>query len=93
MSPKVLAAAKTYRMKRLTTFLDPWSVARGAGYAAAGDPLPPATLDLCRHSDAILHGAAGVPEDDAGQSDVDREASDGSLFNSFSPGTGLGSSM
>ncbi len=26
------AAAKSYRMKRLTTFLDPWSVARGAGF-------------------------------------------------------------
>ncbi len=28
----VQAAAKSYRMKRLTTFLDPWSVARGAGF-------------------------------------------------------------
>jgi len=36
----------------------------GAGYEAAGDPLPPATLDLCRGCDAILHGAAGVPEDE-----------------------------
>ncbi len=26
------AAAKSYRVKRLTTFLDPWSVARGAGF-------------------------------------------------------------
>lgn len=36
----------------------------GAGYAAAGNPLPPATLDLCRQCDAILHGASGVPEDE-----------------------------
>ncbi|HEY4362872.1 MAG TPA: 3-isopropylmalate dehydrogenase [Bryobacteraceae bacterium] len=36
----------------------------GAGYEAAGDPLPAATLDLCRECDAILHGAAGVPEDE-----------------------------
>src|ERR1700733_5963383 len=36
----------------------------GAGHAAAGDSLPPATLDLCRGCDAILHGAAGVPEDE-----------------------------
>ncbi len=36
----------------------------GAAYAATGNPLPPATLDLCRHSDAILHGASGVPEDE-----------------------------
>src|SRR5208282_2966870 len=26
------AVAKSYRVKRLTTFLDPWSVARGAGF-------------------------------------------------------------
>src|SRR5438132_295011 len=36
----------------------------GAGYDAAGDPLPPATLELCRNSDAILLGGAGVPEDE-----------------------------
>jgi 3-isopropylmalate dehydrogenase len=36
----------------------------GAGYEAAGDPLPPATLELCRRCDAILHGASGVPEDE-----------------------------
>ena len=28
----VQAVAKSYRVKRLTTFLDPWSVARGAGF-------------------------------------------------------------
>jgi 3-isopropylmalate dehydrogenase len=36
----------------------------GAGYDAAGDPLPASTLDLARHSDAILLGGAGVAEDD-----------------------------
>ena len=36
----------------------------GAGVAAAGNPLPPETLQLCRDSDAILHGASGVPEDE-----------------------------
>ncbi len=36
----------------------------GAGYEAAGDPLPEATLDLARKSDAILLGGAGVPEDE-----------------------------
>jgi 3-isopropylmalate dehydrogenase len=36
----------------------------GAGYAAVGDPLPSETLELCRRCDAILHGAAGVPEDE-----------------------------
>ncbi|HEY1759816.1 MAG TPA: 3-isopropylmalate dehydrogenase [Bryobacteraceae bacterium] len=36
----------------------------GAAYEATGSPLPPATLDLCRNCDAILHGAAGVKEDE-----------------------------
>jgi 3-isopropylmalate dehydrogenase len=36
----------------------------GAGFDAAGDSLPPATLELTRHSDAILHGASGVAEDE-----------------------------
>lgn len=33
----------------------------GAGYDAAGDPLPEATLALCREADAILFGAIGGP--------------------------------
>jgi 3-isopropylmalate dehydrogenase len=37
----------------------------GAGYDAAGDPLPAATLELARKSDAILLGGAGVKEDEA----------------------------
>ncbi|HEX4278933.1 MAG TPA: 3-isopropylmalate dehydrogenase [Bryobacteraceae bacterium] len=36
----------------------------GAGYDAAGDPLPAATLELARKSDAILLGGAGVKEDE-----------------------------
>ncbi|HEX7388342.1 MAG TPA: 3-isopropylmalate dehydrogenase [Castellaniella sp.] len=31
----------------------------GAAYAAQGHPLPPSTLDLARHSDAVLFGAVG----------------------------------
>ncbi|MCX7230087.1 MAG: 3-isopropylmalate dehydrogenase [Burkholderiales bacterium] len=37
----------------------------GAGYDAAGDPLPAATLALCEASDAILFGAVGGPKYDA----------------------------
>jgi 3-isopropylmalate dehydrogenase len=37
----------------------------GAGFEAAGDALPPATLELARRSDAILLGGAGVKEDEA----------------------------
>jgi 3-isopropylmalate dehydrogenase len=40
-----------------------------AGVAAAGDPLPPATLELARKSDAILFGAVGVPGDESGPRD------------------------
>ena len=37
----------------------------GAGYDAAGDPLPAATLELAQSSDAVLLGAVGGPEYDA----------------------------
>jgi 3-isopropylmalate dehydrogenase len=36
----------------------------GAGYEAAGDPLPEATLALARRADAILFGAIGGPQYD-----------------------------
>jgi len=36
----------------------------GAGYDAAGDPLPDATLKLAQESDAVLLGAVGGPEYD-----------------------------
>jgi 3-isopropylmalate dehydrogenase len=37
----------------------------GAGYDAAGDPLPEATLKLAREADAVLLGAVGGPKYDA----------------------------
>src|SRR5262249_37241991 len=36
----------------------------GAGYDAAGDPLPEATLALARRADAVLLGAVGGPRYD-----------------------------
>jgi 3-isopropylmalate dehydrogenase len=36
----------------------------GAGYDAAGDPLPARTLDLARAADAVLFGAVGGPKYD-----------------------------
>src|SRR5215813_6885388 len=36
----------------------------GAGYEAAGDPLPAATLELARKADAVLFGAVGGPKYD-----------------------------
>ena len=38
----------------------------GEGVKAAGDPLPPATLELARKADAILFGAVGLPGDELG---------------------------
>jgi 3-isopropylmalate dehydrogenase len=43
--------------------LEPAAVG-GAGYDAAGDPLPEATLALARQADAILFGAIGGPKYD-----------------------------
>jgi 3-isopropylmalate dehydrogenase len=40
-----------------------------AGVDAAGVPLPPATLELARRSDAILFGAVGGPGDESGPRD------------------------
>jgi 3-isopropylmalate dehydrogenase len=37
----------------------------GAGYNAAGDPLPDATLKLAQDADAVLAGAVGGPQYDA----------------------------
>src|SRR3954471_107206 len=37
----------------------------GAGYDAAGDPLPPSTLKLAKAADAVLCGAVGGPQYDA----------------------------
>src|SRR5262245_21081818 len=36
----------------------------GAGYDAAGDPLPHATLELARQADAVVLGAVGGPKYD-----------------------------
>ncbi len=36
----------------------------GAGYDAAGHPLPESTLELCRRADAVLLGAVGGPQYD-----------------------------
>ena len=42
----------------------------GAGVDAAGVPLPPATLELARQSDAILFGAVGRPGDELGPRNI-----------------------
>ena len=42
----------------------------GAAIDLCGDPLPPATLDLCRGADAVLLGAIGGPQWSAPQAKV-----------------------
>jgi 3-isopropylmalate dehydrogenase len=39
-----------------------WGVVGGRAIDATGDPLPNATLQLCRDSDAVLFGAVGGPQ-------------------------------
>jgi 3-isopropylmalate dehydrogenase len=39
-----------------------WGLAGGCAVDDSGDPLPDATLQLCRESDAILFGAVGGPK-------------------------------
>lgn len=39
-----------------------WGVAGGRAIDESGDPLPDATLQLCRESDAVLFGAVGGPK-------------------------------
>jgi 3-isopropylmalate dehydrogenase len=41
-------------------------IAGGAAIDALGDPIPPATVELCRRSQAILLGACGGPKWDRG---------------------------
>ncbi|MBI1736108.1 MAG: 3-isopropylmalate dehydrogenase [Candidatus Rokubacteria bacterium] len=48
-----------------TSFEFEHAMVGGTAIDATGGPLPPATLDLCRKSDAILFGAVGGPKWDA----------------------------
>jgi 3-isopropylmalate dehydrogenase len=57
---KVLRAAVGAKALELTE-----APVGGAGVEAAGDPLPPKTLEIAQRADAILFGAAGVPGDEA----------------------------
>lgn len=60
----VAQAVKVLRRLELPLELEEAPVG-GAGYDAAGDPLPEATLRLARAADAILFGAIGGPQYDA----------------------------
>ncbi len=65
IGPEIVAqAVKVMRaMPELDVALEEAPIG-GAGYDAAGDPLPETTLKLARESDAILLGAVGGPQYD-----------------------------
>jgi len=65
IGPEIVAQARRV-LERLALKLEMQEAAvGGAGYDAAEDPLPPATLSLAKEADAILFGAVGGPRYDA----------------------------
>jgi len=65
IGPEIVAEAlKVLRRLKLPMEIQEAPVG-GAGYEAAGDPLPEATLRAAREADAILFGAIGGPQYDA----------------------------
>src|SRR4051812_7857154 len=59
IGPEIIAQAKKVLRKLGLPLETQDAPVGGAGYEAAGDPLPPATLKLARDADAILFGAVG----------------------------------
>jgi 3-isopropylmalate dehydrogenase len=64
IGPEIIAqAVKVLRRLNLPLEMQEAPVG-GAGYAAAGEPLPSSTLKIARQADAILFGAVGDPRYD-----------------------------
>jgi 3-isopropylmalate dehydrogenase len=64
IGPEIMAqAVKVLRRLALAVQMQEAPVG-GAGYAAAGDPLPAKTLALAKEADAVLFGAVGDPRYD-----------------------------
>src|SRR6478736_2672306 len=64
IGPEIMAPAlKVLRRLALPAEMQEAPVG-GAGYAAAGEPLPPKTLALAKDADAVLFGAVGDPRYD-----------------------------
>jgi len=65
IGPEIIAQAKKVLLHlRLGLEMQEAPVG-GAGYEAAGDPLPSSTLSLAKEADAVLFGAVGDPRYDA----------------------------
>jgi 3-isopropylmalate dehydrogenase len=65
IGPEIVAQARMVLSKLAIGLEMQEAPVGGAGYEAAGDPLPPATLKIARDADAILFGAVGDPRYDA----------------------------
>jgi 3-isopropylmalate dehydrogenase len=59
IGPEIIAQATKVLRKLVPALELKEAPVGGAGYEAAGDPLPPATLALARQADAVLFGAVG----------------------------------
>jgi 3-isopropylmalate dehydrogenase len=64
IGPEIIAQAKKVLAKLNLPLEMHEAPVGGAGYEAAGDPLPAATLRIAREADAILFGAVGDPRYD-----------------------------
>lgn len=64
IGPEVTAAARAVLTVVAPDLAYEEAPVGGAGYLAAGHPLPPATLDLAKRADAVLFGAVGDPQFD-----------------------------
>ena len=64
IGPEIIAQARKVLQKLDLSFEFAEAPVGGAGYEAAGDPLPAATLQLARAADAVLFGAVGDPRYD-----------------------------
>jgi 3-isopropylmalate dehydrogenase len=64
IGPEIIATARKVLEKLNLDIQFQEAPVGGAGYAAAGDPLPSATLKIARDADAILFGAVGDPRYD-----------------------------
>jgi 3-isopropylmalate dehydrogenase len=62
VTPEAMRVLETVGKRTGTSFEFEQALVGGSAIDATGEPLPPATLDLCRRANAILFGAVGGPK-------------------------------
>ena len=66
IGPEIMAEAKKVLAALALPHIEFWEGdVGGAGYRLHGHPLPPATLEMAKASDAVLFGAVGDPACDS----------------------------